>query len=148
MRPEMSAHASTHPGSRRTFSHTQRRQLLYPPFFHLSTFPCPSMHPIPPPPLYTHIHCRYGTHVLLEACRMYGKIRRFINVSTDEVYGETSLGLESGLKEHSRLEPTNPYSAAKVGVVEGKGALSVACGPMLSGSGRTARGSSYLPIIC
>lgn len=35
--------------------------------------------------------CRYGTHVLLEACRMYGKIQRFINVSTDEVYGETSL---------------------------------------------------------
>ena len=29
--------------------------------------------------------------MLLEACRMYGKIRRFINVSTDEVYGETSL---------------------------------------------------------
>lgn len=27
----------------------------------------------------------YGTHVLLEACRMYGQIKRFINVSTDEV---------------------------------------------------------------
>ena len=27
----------------------------------------------------------YGTHVLLEAARVYGKIRRFINVSTDEV---------------------------------------------------------------
>ena len=34
----------------------------------------------------------YGTHVLLEACRNYGKIKRFVNVSTDEVYGETSLG--------------------------------------------------------
>ena len=27
----------------------------------------------------------YGTHVLLEAARTYGKIKRFINVSTDEV---------------------------------------------------------------
>ena len=57
----------------------------------------------------------YGTHVLLEACRSYGKITRFINVSTDEVYGETSLGSEHGLHENSRLEPTNPYSAAKAG---------------------------------
>ena len=30
--------------------------------------------------------------MLLEACRLYGGIKRFINVSTDEVYGETSLG--------------------------------------------------------
>ena len=37
----------------------------------------------------------YGTHSLLEACRVYGKIRRFVNVSTDEVYGEQSFG--SGL---------------------------------------------------
>jgi GDP-D-mannose dehydratase len=38
----------------------------------------------------------YGTHVMLEAARMTGTIRRFINVSTDEVYGETSLGKEVG----------------------------------------------------
>lgn len=31
--------------------------------------------------------CSYGTHVLLESSRLYGKIRRFINVSTDEVCG-------------------------------------------------------------
>ena len=58
---------------------------------------------------------RYGTHVLLESARLYGKIRRFINVSTDEVYGETSLGKDEGLTEASPLEPTNPYSAAKAG---------------------------------
>ena len=58
----------------------------------------------------------YGTHVLLECSRLYGKVRRFINVSTDEVYGESSLGKEEGLNEGSALEPTNPYSAAKVGV--------------------------------
>lgn len=38
----------------------------------------------------------YGTHVMLEAARMTGTIKRFINVSTDEVYGETSLGKEQG----------------------------------------------------
>ncbi|WIA14780.1 hypothetical protein OEZ85_003264 [Tetradesmus obliquus] len=57
----------------------------------------------------------HGTHVMLEAARMTGTIRRFINVSTDEVYGETSLGKEFGLAEHSKLKPTNPYSAAKAG---------------------------------
>lgn len=41
----------------------------------------------------------FGTHVLLEASRMAGTIRRFINVSTDEVYGETSLGKDTGERE-------------------------------------------------
>jgi nucleoside-diphosphate-sugar epimerase len=41
----------------------------------------------------------YGTHVLLEACRMTPGIKRVINVSTDEVYGETSLGAASGAME-------------------------------------------------
>ncbi len=45
--------------------------------------------------------CRYGTHVLLEACRMYRRIRRFICVSTDEVYGDTSLGAVFG--EHVEI---------------------------------------------
>jgi dTDP-glucose 4,6-dehydratase len=57
----------------------------------------------------------YGTHVLLEAARKSGNIRRFINVSTDEVYGETSLGKSEGLNEGSHMDPTNPYSAAKAG---------------------------------
>ena len=30
-----------------------------------------------------------GTHVLLECCRKYGKLTKFIHVSTDEVYGES-----------------------------------------------------------
>ena len=50
-----------------------------------------------------------------QVCRLYGGVRRFLNVSTDEVYGETSLGLAAGLSEASRLEPTNPYSAATAG---------------------------------
>ena len=57
----------------------------------------------------------HGTHVLLEACRVYGGVRRFIAVSTDEVYGESSVGREEGCNEASTLEPTNPYSAAKAG---------------------------------
>ena len=61
------------------------------------------------------INNTYGTHVLLEAARVYGGIRRFIAVSTDEVYGESSVGREDGCTEASSLEPTNPYSAAKAG---------------------------------
>jgi len=58
----------------------------------------------------------YGTHVLLEACRKAGTIKRFVNVSTDEVYGDTSVGSAQGLVEDGAcLAPTNPYSAAKVG---------------------------------
>lgn len=50
-----------------------------------------------------------GTHVLLEAVREYGKVTRFIHVSTDEVYGgETDFE-----KEDSMLAPTNPYACTK-----------------------------------
>jgi len=57
-----------------------------------------------------------GTHTLLECCRKYGKIQRFIHVSTDEVYGESMLEDEEQHKtEHSILCPTNPYAATKAG---------------------------------
>ncbi|UPQ99345.1 NAD-dependent epimerase/dehydratase [Chloropicon primus] len=57
----------------------------------------------------------YGTHSLLEVCRVWGRIKRFVNVSTDEVYGEQSFGRSEANCESSVLEPTNPYSAAKAG---------------------------------
>ncbi|KAB2071863.1 hypothetical protein ES319_A08G252300v1 [Gossypium barbadense] len=57
----------------------------------------------------------YGTHVLLEACKVTGQIRRFIHVSTDEVYGETDEDAVVGNHEASQLLPTNPYSAMKAG---------------------------------
>ncbi|AAD30579.1 putative UDP-glucose 4,6-dehydratase [Arabidopsis thaliana] len=57
----------------------------------------------------------YGTHVLLEACKVTGQIRRFIHVSTDEVYGETDEDALVGNHEASQLLPTNPYSATKAG---------------------------------
>ncbi|KAK3026879.1 hypothetical protein RJ639_042006 [Escallonia herrerae] len=56
-----------------------------------------------------------GTHVLLEVSKVTGQIRRFINVSTDEVYGETEETAVVGCHEASQLLPTNPYSATKAG---------------------------------
>jgi dTDP-glucose 4,6-dehydratase/UDP-glucose 4,6-dehydratase len=57
-----------------------------------------------------------GTHTLLEASRKYGKIERFIHISTDEVYGESMLSNDEEKKdEQSILCPTNPYAATKAG---------------------------------
>ena len=55
----------------------------------------------------------YGTHVLLESAKNNPNLKRFIHVSTDEVYGETPMGAESGYTEGQILNPTNPYSATK-----------------------------------
>ena len=54
-----------------------------------------------------------GTHVLLEACRLSPAVKRFVHVSTDEVYGETSFLTDSSNLEAAALAPTNPYSATK-----------------------------------
>jgi dTDP-glucose 4,6-dehydratase len=63
---------------------------------------------------YTHDNV-LGTHTILEACRKYGKIEKFIHISTDEVYGESMLEeTECDKKnETSILSPTNPYAATK-----------------------------------
>ncbi len=50
----------------------------------------------------------YGTHSVLEASRIYGKIQKFIHISTDEVYGETPSGSN---QEICLLNPINPYAA-------------------------------------
>lgn len=55
----------------------------------------------------------YGTHILLESARVYGKIKLFLHFSTDEVYGEIDMDAESS--EKSLLKPTNPYAASKAG---------------------------------
>ncbi|KAI9327652.1 hypothetical protein DFJ73DRAFT_863236 [Zopfochytrium polystomum] len=52
-----------------------------------------------------------GTHVLLQAARV-NKIKRFIHVSTDEVYGEVEKGNPTSTEE-TLLAPTNPYAATK-----------------------------------
>ena len=57
-----------------------------------------------------------GTHTLLECARKYQKIKKFIHVSTDEVYGESMISVDETHKtEHSILCPTNPYAATKAG---------------------------------
>lgn len=54
-----------------------------------------------------------GTHVLLESAKN-ANIKRFIHVSTDEVYGE-QMDNQSAMMEGQILEPTNPYAATKAG---------------------------------
>lgn len=57
-----------------------------------------------------------GTHTLLEVCRRYKNIKKFIHVSTDEVYGESMIDEDENKKtENSILCPTNPYAATKAG---------------------------------
>jgi dTDP-glucose 4,6-dehydratase len=51
-----------------------------------------------------------GTHVLLEAARAAGL--RYLQVSTDEVYGSIE---EGSFTEESPLRPSSPYSATKTG---------------------------------
>ncbi|MFO7652896.1 MAG: dTDP-glucose 4,6-dehydratase [Candidatus Krumholzibacteriia bacterium] len=51
-----------------------------------------------------------GTQTLLEAARRSG-VRRFVLVSTDEVYG--TLGAEGLFTEDSPLRPNSPYAASK-----------------------------------
>jgi dTDP-glucose 4,6-dehydratase len=53
-----------------------------------------------------------GTFVLLEAARAAGGLRRFIQISTDEVYGSVPDGSSV---EADELKPRNPYSASKAG---------------------------------
>jgi len=53
-----------------------------------------------------------GTFTLLEAARRHG-VRRFIHISTDEVYGDIAPPHEAG--EDDPLRPSSPYSASKAG---------------------------------
>lgn len=52
-----------------------------------------------------------GTHVLLEAARRHD-IEKFVQISTDEVYGSIDKG---SFKENDPLDPSSPYSASKAG---------------------------------
>lgn len=55
----------------------------------------------------------YGTQVLLEACKTYG-IKRFHQISTDEVYGDLPTNrTDLRFTECSPLKPSSPYSASK-----------------------------------
>jgi dTDP-glucose 4,6-dehydratase len=54
----------------------------------------------------------FGTQCLLEAVRDRPQIRRFHQVSTDEVYGQV---LRGSFSEEDPLETRSPYSATKAG---------------------------------
>ena len=54
----------------------------------------------------------FGTFVLLEAARQAPALRRFVQISTDEVYGSVA---EGSSVETDELRPRNPYSASKAG---------------------------------
>lgn len=53
----------------------------------------------------------FGTFTLLETAREFG-LKRFIQISTDEVYGSIEKG---SFSETDTLMPRNPYSASKAG---------------------------------
>ena len=54
----------------------------------------------------------YGTFVLLNAAISAPHLRRFIQISTDEVYGSVPEGTSI---ETDELKPRNPYAASKAG---------------------------------
>jgi len=53
-----------------------------------------------------------GTFVLLEAARHASALRRFVQISTDEVYGSVASGAS---RETDEIKPRNPYAASKAG---------------------------------
>jgi dTDP-glucose 4,6-dehydratase len=53
----------------------------------------------------------FGTYTLLEFARRHS-VDRYVQISTDEVYGSTKRG---SFKEDDLLEPSSPYSASKAG---------------------------------
>ena len=53
-----------------------------------------------------------GTQVLLDASLKYG-VKRFHQISTDEVYGDLPLDSSARFNEFSPLSPSSPYSASK-----------------------------------
>ena len=53
-----------------------------------------------------------GSFVLLEAARRNPKLKRFVQISTDEVYGSVA---EGSSVETDELRPRNPYAASKAG---------------------------------
>ena len=55
-----------------------------------------------------------GTAILMNACLKYG-VRRFHQISTDEVYGDLPLKTHKKYDEKEILKPSNPYAASKAG---------------------------------
>lgn len=54
-----------------------------------------------------------GTINLMRAALEYDNLKKFLHVSTDEVYGSLNLSDENGFSETTPYKPRNPYSASK-----------------------------------
>jgi len=54
-----------------------------------------------------------GATVLLEVLKRAPQVRKFVQVSTDEVYGSLSLSSKKKFTERSPLAPNSPYAASK-----------------------------------
>ena len=55
-----------------------------------------------------------GTQVLLDAALKF-RVKRFMHISTDEVFGSLELEDKSKFNERTNYNPTSPYSASKAG---------------------------------
>ena len=51
-----------------------------------------------------------GTFTILESIRRYNDSAKYVQISTDEIYGDA---LEGSFNETNRINPSNPYSATK-----------------------------------
>lgn len=58
------------------------------------------------------VRANVGTQVLLDVARHAG-VKRFLHVSTDEVYGSLPLDTPERFSESTPLDPTSPYAASK-----------------------------------
>ena len=56
-----------------------------------------------------------GVHTLLEATRFSPRIKKFLHISTDEVYGSLELSEDRKFFEDDPFQPNVPYSATKAG---------------------------------
>lgn len=56
-----------------------------------------------------------GTQVLLECARRCDSLQRFVQISTDEIYGDLPLNTPERFTETSPMRPSSPYSASKAG---------------------------------
>lgn len=64
---------------------------------------------------YTHFHEFINNNIiattkLLDATKEYGKLKKFMHISTDEIYGGDNNKISN---EISKFNPTNPYSSSK-----------------------------------
>jgi len=53
-----------------------------------------------------------GTQILLDSAREHS-LEKFLQISTDEVYGDLPLDSTKKFREHDELKPSSPYSASK-----------------------------------